>query len=316
MTCVASILATTLVAFPASRVAASLALSALPDAHAESSVMHQHPIASQMIQRRAGRLVGPGWRAVLPESVLILVRHLDGGLVDVDAGCLWRGVSKDCLYRRFANPAPDHFGGQSVPERVWRDFALDDKDRAELTDDVLDRARADGVADIADLVPPAEGRRGAGATDRVAPQVPVRLERLGRFGIEMDRPALATLGPVNMRLPIGQLDIAASEGAQLRNAHAGPEEHQDDCPHLEGTELLDLVLVPLRLADIFDNPLEVTQLHVRRRRREARHHRGNPNPEPVSREGRMQVVGDQVRAELAHSRKVVLGGPHLRDLLG
>ena len=91
-------------------------------------------------------------------------------------------------------------------------------------------------------------------------------QRLGRFGIEMDRPALATLGPVNMRLPIGQLDIAASEGAQLGNAHAGPKEHQDDRPHLEGTELLDLVLVPLQLADIFDNPLEVAQLHVRRRR--------------------------------------------------
>src|SRR4029078_5003618 len=152
-----------------------------------------------------------GWRAVLPEGVLVLVRHLDGGLVDVDTGCLRGCVSKDCLYRRFANPAPDHLRGQSVPERVWRDFALDAKARAELADDVLDRARADRIADIADLVPPAEGRRGAGATDRVAPQVPVRLERLGRFGIEVDRPALAALGPVDMRPTIGQLNVAAAE---------------------------------------------------------------------------------------------------------
>src|SRR3954453_20179096 len=171
-----------------------------------------------------------------------------------------------------------------MAERGWRDFAFDAKYGAELADDVFDRAGADRVAGVTNAIATTESRGRAGAANLIAAQIPVRLQSLSRFGVKVNRPAFASLGPVDIGLAIDQLDIAPAERAQFGDAYPGPKEHQDHGSDLIGAELLGRILSRFGIAHIGDDPFEIAEFDIGRRWREAGHEGGNANSDPVGRE--------------------------------
>src|SRR5215211_4313118 len=124
-----------------------------------------------------------------------------------------------------------------MSEGMGRYLALDAELLAQLRDDVLYRTRADRSAGLPEFIPSAERRVGSGAADRVAPHLPIRGDRIRRFGVEVNRAALAALGAVDVGGAVGQIDIASPECAELGNAHACAEKEQDHPAHLQATEL-------------------------------------------------------------------------------
>lgn len=76
--------------------------------------------------------------------------------MNVDAGCLWTGVTQNRLHGAFADTAANQLGRESVTEAVRCDLTLDSDLVAEFRHDMLYRAWTNRFARFSQSIPSAE----------------------------------------------------------------------------------------------------------------------------------------------------------------
>src|SRR5690606_35257918 len=195
----------------------------VPSEHPASTPRTRQAPISQAPTRVPRRLIAPtSRRRIVAERFLILIRNLDSRFVDIDSCRLRRGVSENGLHGRFAHPPPHELGRETVPERVWRNDALDANLVADLRHDVLDGPRADLLAGSPDLVPTAEGRVHTRATRLVTACPPVCRQSVRGAAVEMDRATLATLSAVDVRGAGVKGHVGSLQRRELRSPHGRP----------------------------------------------------------------------------------------------
>src|SRR5579883_1991432 len=239
------------------------------------------------------------------EGLGVLLAHVVADQVNVDLGRGRAGMAEDALDDRLAHPAADQFGGQAVAEAVGSEGGLDPRGAAAFPHDRLDRAGADRRAGLADPVAPGEGREVPdAAVGGIAPGLPVGPESCAGLAIEVNSARRAALAAPDEGRSLIEVDLLAAEPTELRDAHAGPGQGEEEGDDLAAAQL------PLRARlrraglDVMNHPFEVGRSDARRWRAEAADRLAEAEGEFLGREVGVAVSRNEVGVELPDGGEV------------